>query len=344
MSLEIDTIISELDNVLHYRGEGGLVAAAARAPELLKQKRYDLVNDARESLAEDITAAIAVLPKDVRDAAKGILPIDYPTEYLIGRLRKLGIGGYSTAAVSWHRTAVLGRVATGLLGLYSDASPNDAQPSYRLQAIDIKVSNHALKAPLRTLSRAEYRRHIEFSWTIDCLVSDLRMFAFSVTTTKGLEFSRLVPGQAGPECQSAERVPYANRADTHWHILFLTDALPTDVPVTLACVLEYTGGPDQAPPQFDFIPDTDAKRLSLSLETNGEQGAVPCKCEAWDQAAGIKTARRIDTLTPKEYKSRITSRQEPGALGPWDEWVETLFRVPRPKAGRRYSLTWDETS
>ncbi len=340
MSVDIDAIISELDNVLHYRGNGGLVAAAARAPELLKQKRYDLARDARESLAADITEAIALLPKDMQDAANGILPIAYPNEYIIGRLRKLGIGGYSTVAVRWHRAAVLGRVASGLHELYVEARPTEFQPSYRMQSVDIRVSNHAFETP-GILSRAVYRRHIEFSWTLECLVSDLRMFAFSVRTTDGLKFSKLVPGQDGVLYESSERVAHANRTDTH--ILLLADALPANAPVTLACMLEYTDA-EQAPSHFDFIPDVAAERLSLSLETNGTQGAIPCRCEAWNDAARIKGTKQIEARVLKEYKGKTTSRQEMPALSRSDEWITTQFLVPRPKAGRRYRLTWDESA
>jgi hypothetical protein len=340
--MDIDTIIGELDNVLHYRGQRGLVEAVARAPQLLQQDRYRPADDARESLAHDITAAIALLPKDVQKAANGILPIDRPNDYIIGRLRELGIGGYSSDAVRWHRTAVLGRVANVLLELYAETQPAEAQPSYRLQSIDIQVSNHALKGS-RAFAQIAYRRHIEFSWTLECFVSDLRSLTFSLKTPIGLKFLQFAPGVDNSRCESAERVPVANSADTHRYILFLADALPTDSPVTLTCWIEY-GDANQAPSYFDFVPDMPAKRLSLSFETNGVQAEVPCRCEAWNDRATVRGSRVIHKKMLKEYKAKIVRYCADPGLWTEDDRIAARFSVPSPKSDRRYRLTWGEGS
>src|SRR5580704_1254899 len=157
--MDIDTIISELNEFVRYKGQGGLVEAAARAPKLLQQPRYQQASDPWELLADDIKVAIARLPKAAQKEASGILPIAEPDEFIIGRLRRLGKGGYSSDAVRWHRTAVLGRVANELLKICGE------QPSYRMLAVDIHVRDELSG---RDLGGTDHIRTIWFTWTIEC--------------------------------------------------------------------------------------------------------------------------------------------------------------------------------
>lgn len=130
---------------------------------------------------------------------------------------------------------------------------------------------------------------------------------------------------------------FADTHDTHWHILLLENALPTDSLVTLTCAIEYTAT-DPTPSYFDFVPEAATRRLSLAYKTNDLHGTMPCKCEAWDDKAKAKgrKSRQIDPTMLKEYKGKTTSYDD----GPLYDSLVTQFRVPNAKDDRRYRLTW----
>ncbi|MGC2373119.1 MAG: hypothetical protein WA484_04510 [Solirubrobacteraceae bacterium] len=317
--MDIDTIIEELDKLVHYRGQGGLVEGVAGAPKLLRQPRYQQADDPQELLVKDIKAAIARLPNDLQKEAKGLLRIDLPGQYIIDRLRLLGKAGYSGDAQHWHRRAVLGRVAGELRSLY-----DDAQPSYRMQTVDIHVTNGLFG---KSLGGTDYTRTIHFRWTIECTVSDLRVFIFRYKTPKQLKFSQFVPGVPGPEYESAERVSVAGSPDTHWYRLFLADSLPVGVPVTLNASIIYKKA-NKAAPRCDYTPEIPIRNLRLSIQTLNEE--TPGRCVAWDD----KTNKVL-----KEYKAKLLS--ETLEYDGFSSVISTSqFKVRSPKVGQRFSLIW----
>ena len=220
--MDIDTIIEELDKLVHYRGDGGPVGATADAPKLLRQPRYQQADDDRhELLAKDIKAAIARLPKDLQTEANALLRIGVPGQYIIDRLRLVGKGGYSTDARRWHRKAVLGRVAGEPIKLW------DA-PSYRVLDLDINVWQTSVAIRVGIAPTMHFR-YIEFRWKIESLVSDLRWFAFSFPTPKRLKFREFKDGSEDYDCDSVIRAPVMGSPDTHWY-----DAMPVR-PAAVRC-------------------------------------------------------------------------------------------------------------
>jgi|CZKG01.1.fsa_nt_gi hypothetical protein len=332
--MDLDTIISELEKMARYPRGGGLIDATASAPKLLSHPRYQGSGNPRQQLATDIRSAISQLPRDTRKRAKGLLPIDYPNDSISGRMEHLGIDGYSSPAKRWHRKAILGRVANGLQELYDETPALHSQLSYSVQSIDIRVSEWASKG--RPFARVDYHRHLALSWTLKCLVSDLRLFAFRLKTARGLKLTKLVAVTDGPKCTSVERLRGRGH-DGDWYILILEDSLPTSSPVTLKCEIDYTAT-GQAPDYFDFVPETTSERLTLAYEANGAQGQVPCKCEAWNDKAKAKGYRSVlEPRMVKAYTGKISSYAD----DLWDEdYFVTRFRVPRAKSDRRYRLTW----
>jgi hypothetical protein len=333
--MDIDTIISELDRVLHYRGREGLVEAAARAPKLLKQDRYRDADDARESLAVDIRAAIAQLPKDVQVAANGLLPIDEPNAFLNHRQRSLGIGGYSPTAVRWHRTAVLGRVAAELAKLFAPT-----QPSYRILDLDVNVWQHSYTVGVG-VGPTTRSRIIEFRWTIESLVSDLCWFAFSCATPPRLKFFELrnhMPGDGAAVFRDLlprvkeydwDWIPQAGDSDhIPWYLLRLSDTPPTGVPIALYVRLIFHKA-DKGAARFDYMPTVPLKRLSLSF-THGNTGER--RCIELDETA----SKVLRTFTGKSL-SRIEEDEEGEIIS---EESSERFRVRSPRVGRYYRLEW----
>jgi hypothetical protein len=336
--MDIDTVISELDRILHYRGREGLVEAVAMAPKLLKQERYQAADDPRESLAADIRAAVRRLPKDLQAAANGILPIDKPNAYIIGRLRSLGIGGYSNDAVRWHRAAVLGRVAGELVKLYAPTPP-----SYRILDLDINVWEQAA-GPSVGFGPWINSRAIEFRWTLESLVSDLRWFGFSYPTPPRLKFIRMrrhMPGDAAaifrdnlPRAREYDwdQIPHASDSrDVPGYLLRLSDTPPPGTPIALYVRLDFYKA-DKGVARFDYVPTEPLRRLSLSFSSDPDGKRT---CVELDETA--RTILREFAVKPASFT------EEPEQEGEVEYTLTQAidrFRVRSPQVGRCYRLTW----
>ncbi|HWY18452.1 MAG TPA: hypothetical protein VNY27_07040 [Solirubrobacteraceae bacterium] len=332
--MDIDTIIEELDKLVHYRGDGGLVAATADAPKLLRQPRYQQAEgDSHELLAKDIKTAIARLPNDpnkrlpkgLQSEANGLLRISMPEQHIISRLGLLGKGGYSTDAQQWHRKAVLGRVATELMKFYADL------PGYRILDTKIHVSEGIFGGSLIGPG-VQHARDIDFIWTIESLVSDLRWFVFSHHTQRRLKFTDFRPGSEGYDCESADRLPIGTRRDEHWYILRLSDNPPVGVPIQLHAHITYDKA-SKAEPQLNYLLSMPTRSLSLAVATSGEDGNHTCV--ELDDKAG-KVLRRFKAKTA----IKTTEYGEEG----FTEYtsVEKLgrFTIRSPQLGRCYRLEW----
>jgi hypothetical protein len=317
--MDIDTIIEELNELVRYRGQGGLVGALAEAPRLLRQHRYQGADDPHELLAKDIKTAIARLPKDLQREAKGLLRIGMSEQYINNRMELLGKEKYSGDARYWHRIAVLGRVAGELIKRW------DA-PSYRVLDLGINVwqDSYAVRVGVGPTTHV---RNVEFRWKIESLVSDLRWFAFSFRTPRRLKYQQFTGGAEGYGCDSVMRVPVASSPDTHWYILSLSDPLPFGVPVELHAQLLFHKA-SKADPQLDYVPTVPMKSLSLSFTTGWEDSQHTC-VELDDEANQV--------LREFQVKRDIKTTEYDGIPS-----VETVnrFRVRSPQIGRCYRLEW----
>jgi hypothetical protein len=324
--MDIDTIINELDKLVYYKGQDGLVEAAARAPKLLRHPRYQQADDPRKSLAKDIQRAIARLPKDVQKEAKGLLPIDLPEAYIIGRLEHLGKDGYSSDARRWHRTAVLTRVATELVKFYADV------PGYRILDTKIHVSERTFGGSILGVPGAQHQRIIDFRWTIESSVSDLRWFVFSHRTQWRLKFTEFRPGPEGYDCDSANRFPIGTRRDEHWYILRLSNNPPMNVPIQLHAYIVYDKAV-KAQPRLDYFLSMPARSLSLSVATWREDDNPMC-VELDDEADKV--------LRQFQAKSVIKTTDYDEEDSPEYTSVEKIghFAIRSPKLGRCYRLKW----
>lgn len=355
--MDIDTTIRELDQVLHYRGREGLVEAAARAPKLLKQDRYRQADDAHKSLANDIEAAIARLPEDLQKAANGILPIDKPNAFLNARQSSIGIGKYSPVAVQWHRTAVLGRVAGELIKVYT-ATP----PSYRILDLDINVWEYDYTVKIG-VGPTTYTRNIEFRWTLESLVSDLRWFAFSYRTPRRLKLRHLHrpcgPGDGGDIFR--QHLPPAREWGWDWipgaldsdavpsYLLRLSDTPPAGAPIGLLVRLTFDKA-NKVERRFDYVPTVPLKRLSLSFPY-GRAGKRNCR-ELDDATNAVLREFTLKQLTVTENYGEDYEKHYVGVGGHAGndarfvdgDYITTQtierFRVRSPRVGRRYCLEW----
>jgi hypothetical protein len=179
LQMDIDTVIQELNGIVRFRGSGGLTEATVRAPKLLRLARYKQAEDPHALLAEDIKLAITRLPETLQIHATGLLPIDHPDLHINGRLKNLGLSGYSGDAERWHRTAVLGRVAAELAALHAaqtapDQDKADGARAFRIKELHISVE---LLPPERNPS-SHHPRILSFQWLIESSITDLQHFSF----------------------------------------------------------------------------------------------------------------------------------------------------------------------
>lgn len=314
--MTIDEITEELNEIVRFKEQGELVDAVGRASRLLRLARYQQAGDPHGLLAKDIRLAIRRLPPDTRRLARGWLHIDLAGGPITARERLLKVNKYSPTAVGWLRKAVLGRVAVELLKIYEGE-----QCSYEMRAVDITVSDCIFA---QALGRREHGRQISFRWTIESLVTDMRLFAFKQKVPGALEFIRLEPDKCGLEYQVAERLA-ADGPDTHWYILLLKQPLPIGTPVTLTATMVFHKAA-KADPQFDYIPEMPIGKLTLAL--NPLWDTTPCECKAVDIVGG---------KTLKVYKGKPEVEHLP-----FDDVSYTRFTIRPPVVGRCYSLLWEQ--
>jgi hypothetical protein len=314
--MEIETLVEELDQIVGYKGAGGLIEAVVRAPKLLGQTRYRRSDDPRALLVRDITNVIACLPEPIQEHANGILPINLPDEYIIGRLRKLGLGEASSTAKHWHRIAVLSRVAFGLAALAGDRNP-----SYRILRAHFQVRQ--VRGPsLPTLPSGRSMRIIEIDWLIESNVSDLGWFHFDLPTEPYLKLTQL--RVAGHPC--VRTIHVGEKWHNHHFALNLSPGLPTGLPISLKVDIEYNRN-KRAPAQVQFTPGEPIGELAFSYTRLYSKHK--CRFVEW---VANNEFERIEGETIR------TELEEVDGLRPVEETDH--FTLREPKVGRTYQFSW----
>jgi len=328
--LDIDVIVDQLDKILHYQGEIGLVEAAALAPVLLRHDRYRGAADARAALAADITTAISKLPPEVRRDANAILPIDQPNASIAARLRAINMADSSAPGRRWHRIATLGRVAFQLHARY-----NAPAQSYRIIKTDIAVSRQELSLP--TLGTLRRFLVIDLHWTIESLVRGLKWFDFSLLENRRLKLEQFAAQDDGYPCESIICASTSPRQPTLFlneslYIVQLAEGFPVRAPTHLHIRFRFDKA-GKGDPHLLYRPMRRTGSLSFSYERHSEAAAG---CEELDQEMQV-----VKTFAPKT-KETVEWETIDATEECVDKGVEIVdrFLIRSPRAQSYYRLKW----
>jgi hypothetical protein len=315
--VDLDTITAELIRIIEDRRGLGLAEATSRAPKLLKEPRYRQASDPRALLADDITAAVQRLPREVARHARVLLPSDKPDDLISIREKALDVHKYSSPAKRWHRMAIFGRVANELHKVLANA-----QPSIRAHEVHIKIRTFTILH--RFGGYVTGRRVIDFRWTVESNVTDYSQFTFFAPAHKSLRLHKWGVRPDSVACDYWARIKNP-KTGAHDYVLVLKNPLPVGKPAVIHAFVELLEN-RKAPQMIDYIPTLNVGTLLFTVEN---EDAVTCT--AWD----IEKSQPI-----KEYKARVTTHKTtiPKEVEVTD--IASHFRIPSPQVGRAYRVEW----